>query len=72
MFSAVEGENEFDTVEIELGEQEQPRRVVDYEIVSAPPPLSDVLTTNPGYGKSPLVDNPAYNVAIKANQGDQQ
>ena len=72
MFSAVEGDNECDTMEIKLDEQKETRRVVDYEVVSAPPPLSDVLTTNPGYGKSSVIDNPAYNVAIIANQGDQQ
>ena len=71
MFSAVEGENECGIVEIELDEQEE-SRCDDYEVVSVPSSLPDVLTTNPGYGITPVVDNPAYNVAINANRGDQQ
>ena len=71
MSSAVEGENDCGTVEMELDEQEE-TRCGDYEVVSASSPLPNILTTNPGYGKTLEVYNPAYNVAMNASQGDQQ
>ena len=66
MFSAVEGEYECDTVERELDEQEKTRRAVDYEVPSTSY-LPNVLTLNSGYGKTPVVDSPAYNVAVNTN-----
>ncbi|XP_062499876.1 uncharacterized protein LOC134177148 [Corticium candelabrum] len=64
--NAVEGEYDCDTVERELDEQEKTRRAVDYEVPSTSY-LPNVLTLNSGYGKSPVVDSPAYNVAVNTN-----
>ncbi len=72
MFSDVGGENECNTMEIEMDKQEETRRAIEYEAVSVPAHLSDVLTTNPGYAKSSVGNNPAYNVAVINNQDDRQ
>ncbi|XP_062511998.1 phosphatidylinositol phosphatase PTPRQ-like isoform X2 [Corticium candelabrum] len=68
----VGGENECNTMEIEMDEQEETHRAIEYEAVLVPAYLPDVLTTNPGYAKSSVGNNPAYNVAVINNQDDRQ